>query len=97
MLLHTLNRTPQSPAARDCCILLGNNDSVILFGDGVYCALAGSNSADALNASGAAIYALAADVNAAGIAARLSEQVSIIDYAEFVAISEKYPRQMAWY
>ncbi|MEP1471743.1 MAG: sulfurtransferase complex subunit TusB [Halieaceae bacterium] len=97
MLLHTLNSTPQSSATRDCCSLIGNQDAVILFGDGVYCALVGSNSSDALTASGAVIYALAADVDAAGIATRLSDQVSIIDYAEFVAISEKYPRQMAWY
>ena len=97
MLLHTLNSTPLSAATRDCCNLLGSDDAVILFGDGVYCAIAGSNSSATLSASGAAIYALAADVQAAGITARLADHVTIIDYAEFVAISVRYQRQMAWY
>jgi len=97
MLLHTLNSAPLSSATRDCCALLNKEDTVILFGNGVYCALAGSASSEALRSSGAAIYALTADVDAAGIVGALGDQVTVIDYDDFVALSEKYPRQMAWY
>mgnify|MGYP001568175856 FL=1 len=97
MLLHTLNSSPQSVAARDCCTLLTGEDTVILFGDGVYAGLEGSAISQLLRDSGAAIFALAPDVDAAGIGTKLAAGISLIDYPEFVAISAQYPRQMAWY
>ena len=97
MLLHTLNSAPQSAATRNCCDLLTKDDTVILFGDGVYAGLEGSSTSQLLRDSGATIFALAPDVAAAGIGAKLAAGISPIDYPQFVAISAKYPGQMAWY
>jgi len=97
MLLHTLNSSAQSAATRNCCDLLTAQDTVILFGDGVYAGLEGCATSQLLRDSGAAIFALAPDVDAAGIGTKLATGVSLIDYAQFVTISAKYPGQMAWY
>ena len=97
MLLHTLSRAPSHPAFADCLRLLAPEDALLLMSDGVYAALAGSEAASALAASGVAVYVLAADAQAAGVHKRLASGASLVDYAGFVELSERYPRQQAWY
>lgn len=97
MILHTLGCSPTHPAFSDCLRLLASDDTVLLLGDGVYAALAGSSAAQDLAASGARVQVLEADARAAGVLERLAEGVTIADYDGFVALSEHYPRQQAWY
>lgn len=97
MILHTLSCSPTQPAFGQCLRLLASGDAVLLLGDGVYAALRESPAARQLAESGAAIHVLAADARAAGALERLAGGVALCDYAGFVALSEHYPRQQAWY
>ena len=95
MILHTLNALPDTPAFNDCLLLLSGQDTLLLLGDGVYGAL--PEALTALERSGVAICALKSDVAAAGLTDVLPAHIRQIDYEDFVALTEKYPRQQAWY
>lgn len=96
MVLHTLSASPASAAFADCARLLTGGDALVLMGDGVYAALAGTAPLEALRKSGAEIYLLAADAAAAGIQ-HAPPGVDAIDMDGFVALSERFARQLAWY
>lgn len=97
MLLHTLSRSPVHSALRDCLAVLGPDDALLLLGDGVYAALAGSEAAALLATSGASLFVLNADAALAGVQERLLPGASLVDDDGFVALSECYSRQLAWY
>ena len=97
MLLHTVSRSPAHTALRDCLALLGPDDALLLLGDGVYAALAGSEAAALLDASGVTVFILEADAARAGVQARLLPDATIVDDDGFVALTEHYGRQLAWY
>ncbi|MDX1734850.1 MAG: sulfurtransferase complex subunit TusB [Halioglobus sp.] len=94
-MLHTLNATPASAAAEDCLRLLRAQDALLLLGDGVYAAVAGSDMAAALAGSGAELYILADDAATAGVVA--DEKFQRIDMAGFVTLTERCARHMAWH
>ncbi len=96
MILHTLSAPPDSKAFRDCLAVVSSKDAVLLLGDAVYAALPGNPQLAPLLATGAAVHVLAADASAAGVTGP-SEGVKKSDMAGFVALTERYPRQMAWY
>lgn len=96
MILHTLNLSPGSGALRDCLAAVSKGDALVLLGEGCYCALAGSEAAATLAACPADVYLLADDARALGLEARIA-QFPAIDMAGLVALSERYPRQLAWY
>ena len=97
MVLHTINAGPDSAALEDCLRFITGKDAIILTGDGVYCALVNSRACTALMQSGVEIYALDVDVQASGIATRLSTQVKLVGFDGFVALTEQFPRQLAWF
>ena len=96
LILHTLNASPSSPAFSDCLKVLATGDAVLLLGDGVYAAIEQSEACNLLLATGAAIHVLSADAAAAGVN-ELPHVVCSIDMDGFVALSERFPRQQAWY
>jgi tRNA 2-thiouridine synthesizing protein B len=96
MILHTLNCNDSSESFRDCLRMAQGGDAILLLGDGVYGALANSESARALRDCPAKVMALDTDVLAAGLENRLG-QTLLVDMDGFVALSEYYPRQLAWY
>ncbi|MFV8817323.1 sulfurtransferase complex subunit TusB [Haliea sp. E17] len=96
MILHTLNATPSSAPFAQCLALATAQDCILLMGSGVYGALDASEGWRQLSASPAKICALRPDVQAAGVEARLAA-VELVDYDGFVALSERFPRQLAWY
>ncbi len=95
MILHTLNALPASTAFRDCMATIGADDALLLLGDGVYALL--PEAWKALVQKNATVYVLADDLAAAGLTESLPESVNAVDYAGFVALTETYPRQMAWH
>ncbi len=101
MILHTLNAEPSQAAFSDCLGLLetapGTGEALLLLGDGVYAGIAGTVPAARLLATGVALYALGPDVRAAGLAGTLEAAIECIDYAGFVALTERYPLCQAWY
>jgi len=71
-------------------------DAVLLMGDGVYAAIPGTHAETKLQESGAEVHLLDADATAAGICGPLVG-INRIDMEEFVALTERFLRQMAWY
>lgn len=96
MVLHTLNAPAASEAFQDCLRLAAAGDTILLLGDGVYNALAGSEGARALQASAATVVVLAEDAAAAGLTDD-GGAFDCIDMAGFVTLTETCPRQLAWY
>ena len=97
MILHTLHGSPDSAAFGDLLRMIATGDTVLLLGDGVYAAIAGSAALAELAARQAPIYALAQDVAAAGLQGLLGEDVALADYPSFVALTEACTQQLAWY
>jgi tRNA 2-thiouridine synthesizing protein B len=97
VLLHTLSALPGTPASESCLALLAAGDALLLMGDGAYAALAHTDSYARLAASGAELYVLDDDAAARGIGALLGPQLTALDMDGFVELTERYPRQQAWY
>ncbi len=94
MLLHTLAAAPSSAAFGSCLRVLKEHDALLLLGDGVYACRQVEASAQLL-ASGAQLYVLAPDAAAAGVA--VVAGVESVDMDGFVALTERFERQLAWY
>lgn len=97
MILHTVNTSPTSPAFVECMAIVAATDAVLLMGDGVYAALAGTVPCNQLQECEAAVYVLRADAAGAGVSGQLADSINVIDMDGFVALSEDFPRQQAWY
>lgn len=96
MILHTLNAPPDSAAFRQCLGLLAPGDALLLLGDGVYGAIAGSDARAALDAAYVELHVLHPDAEAAGVHTQLGG-ANTVDMDGFVALSERFARQLAWY
>ncbi len=96
MTLHTLNASPASAVFADCLGMLAAGDALLLLGDGVYAGMAGTGARAKLDACGAQLYVLRDDTAAAGLLERM-DAITVIDFDGFVALSEQFPRQLAWY
>jgi tRNA 2-thiouridine synthesizing protein B len=97
VILHTLNGAPGSTAFSDCARLLCPEDALLLLGDGVYAALAGTAAYKDLCNTGASLYLLEPDGAAAGILGEVGDNVSPINFDAFVGLTERYAKQQAWY
>jgi len=96
VILHTLNASPASSAFFDCTRVVDAGDAVILMGDGVYAALQGTRACAELQATGVELYVLFPDAQVAGVN-HPSAGIISIDMVGFVALTERFPRQQAWY
>ena len=96
MILHTLNASPGTAAFNDCLAVIAPGDTLLLLGNGVYAALDGTPACKLLAACGADIRVLHADAAAAGVLAQIGAALAI-GMAGFVELSERHPRQQAWY
>ena len=96
MTLHTLSTSPTATAFADCLRLIAPGDALLLLGDGVYAALAGTAPRTELDHCGARLYVLQEDAAAAGVLGRL-DGLATVDMDGFVELSERFTRQLAWY
>ena len=96
MILHTLSAAPDTPAFRECLSVATQEDAILLLGDGVYAALPDSAFLAGLLNTGAIVHVLQDDARAAGIPAPASS-VTSVGITEFVALTVRFPRQMAWF
>lgn len=96
MILHTLNATPASAAFADCLATVAPGDAIVLLGDAVYAALAGTDACALLQDCAAQVYVLRADALAAGVIGHIAT-ATVVDMNGFVELSEQFPRQQAWY
>ena len=97
MILHTLDTGPGGAAFRDCLRIAGSDDVILLTGAGVYAALDNTSACEQLLESGAEIFVLEADTRAAGILERINNKIAMTDFDGFVSLTERFPRQLAWY
>jgi len=96
VVLHTLNAGPSSNAFAQCLRLLAPGDALLLTGDGTYCARPGTEAWEALLGNGVTLYVLSDHAMARGVAP-LAEGAKAVDMDGFVALTEAFPRQLAWY
>ena len=97
-MLHTINKAPHGHSClRECLRVCGRDAAIVLIEDGVYAALADSESLRQLTRSAGAIYALAPDVAARGLEDRVAPSVRQIDYAGFVQLCCEHSTIQSWY
>lgn len=96
MILHTLNASPSSAAFGDCLRIATGGDAILLMGDAVYGAVESTEACAVLLATGADLYILSDDARAAGTLP-FCPTAKHVEMAGFVALSEQFARQMAWY
>lgn len=100
MTLHTYNKSLDAGEARlqTCLRMLASGDSLLLLEDGVYVALQlreGTQLHDMIPPD-VRLYALAPDLAARGISAKIPAGFSGIDYASFVQLCLTHPRVVNW-
>ena len=95
MILHSLAASPASAAFTDCLRVLRPGDALLLLGNGVYAAC-DHGALQRLAQSGAQLYLLDDDARAAGVTAE-TEELTRVDMDAFVALTERFPKQLAWY
>jgi tRNA 2-thiouridine synthesizing protein B len=100
MSLHTWNKAgATAPQLAACLAVLAQGDTLLLLEDGVYLTLNADFMAvfAALAAKGPRLCALAPDLAARGISARISPAVNVIGYKEFVALSLQHQQVVNWF
>lgn len=97
MILHTLNAGPDTAAFTQCLQTAAGGDAILLTGNGVYASINNTIACNLLMESGAELYVLDSDAQAAGIQTKVCEPATVIGYSGFVELSERFTRQLAWY
>lgn len=97
--LHTVNKSPFEKSSMASCLgYAKEGHSVLMYEDGVYAAVKGTNVSDKLKAaSGVKIYVLGPDLKSRGIAEdKLVEGVEVVGYDEFVNLAAENDKVQAW-
>ena len=87
MILHTLNKSPEHAALGRCCETIATGDVLVLLEDGQI---------GELLAQDIAVYAINADVQARGLAERMTKGVTLIDYEGFVQLCTEQASSKRW-
>jgi len=98
-MLHIINKSPFDTNALDTCLRMAQpGHAVLLIEDGVYAATQGSATAERMRQAAAklSLFVLQPDLDARGMTARLLDGISLVDYAGFVDLVEKYPTSQSW-
>lgn len=96
-MLHIINKSPYDRPALDSA--LGTGEGAILFiEDGVYAVAKGGAAEAKLKAASDKFkyYALTPDLEARGIADRVTDGVTAVDYAGFVDLVAEYKTNQSW-
>lgn len=97
-MLHIINKSPHDRPTLDTVARIAQGGAVLLIEDGVYAAVRGSSAAATLTALSkrAKVYVLTPDLEARGIADRVVEGVTGVDYGGFVDLVAEFPRCQSW-
>lgn len=95
-MLHTLHRSPFQSDMDTLLRMLSRDDELLLIADGVIAALKGSLWLENLQAANIRILALRDDIAARGLIGQISNDVTQVDYTDFVNLTLKHTNQMAW-
>jgi len=89
-VLHTLSALPGTEACTDCFRMLADGDALLLLGDGVYAADLATAHPDI------DVFILASDAAARGISRKAANNEHI-SMKQFVQLTARFERQVAWY
>ena len=98
-MLHIVNKSPYERNALEACLRLAQPGSaLLLIEDGVYAATHGNAAETSLRQAMARlkVYALAPDLEARGMAARVMEGIQLVDYGGFVQLACEQPNCQSW-
>lgn len=94
-MLHIVNKSPAHTSALASCLRLAQPGSaLLLIEDGVYAATQPETIGAALTTL--KVYALQPDLAARGVAARVLDGVTTLDYAGFVELVATHPNNQSW-
>lgn len=94
-MLHTLRQSPFQFDIHQMLPYLSPQDDLLLIEDGVYAALPGPVLAS-LGTMPIQIYALRQDIEARGLSAQISREITCVDYTEFVKLAVRHTQHFAW-
>lgn len=96
-MLHIINKSPYDRPALDSALNTGEG-AILLIEDGVYAAAKGGAAEAKIKAAASRFkfYALAADLEARGIADRITDGVTTVDYAGFVDLVAENKTSQSW-
>ena len=99
-MLHTVNKSPLERNTLESCLrLAAKGSAILLIEDGVYGALAGSQSSDKISSRTGdfKFYALGPDLAARGLSETpLIDGIEVVDYAGFVDLAAEREAHHAW-
>lgn len=94
-MLHIVNKSPAHTTALASCLRLARPGSaLLLIEDAVYAATQAEAIAPALKTL--KVYALQPDLAARGVATRVVDGVTTVDYAGFVELVATHPNNQSW-
>jgi len=97
-MLHILNKSPLQASTLDTVVRLAESGALLLIEDAVYAATKGNLAEPKLREAMARlkVYALAPDLAARGMADRVIEGVTTVDYDGFVDLVVEHPNNQSW-
>ncbi len=97
-MLHIINKSPLERSALDSCLRTAGGGAILLIEDAVYAATRGHAAAARIEEALArfAVYALTPDLAARGVADRLIDGVTPVDYGGFVELVAEHPASHSW-
>ena len=97
-MLHIINKSPLDRNSLDTVLGTAAGGEILLIEDGVYAATKGNAYEPKLKAAMAKfkLYALQADLDARGIADRVTDGVTTVDYAGFVDLVANNKTNQSW-
>jgi tRNA 2-thiouridine synthesizing protein B len=97
-MLHIVNKSPLERNCLDTCLATAQGGALLLIEDGVYAATNGNAAAGKLRQAMARmkVYALKPDLEARGMADRVLEGVTLVDYGGFVDLVTEHATCQSW-
>ncbi len=97
-MLHIVNKSPFSSQALDACVQVARGGDLLLIEDAVYAATAGTVADGFMREvmKRFRVHALGPDLEARGLAGRLIDGITLVDYAGFVDLVAKNETCQSW-
>ena len=97
-MLHIVNKSPAERNSLDSCLRVAQTGAILLIEDGVYAATRGNTAEAKLREAMGhlKVYALTPDLEARGMADRLIDGVTGVDFGGFVDLVAEHPNCQSW-
>ena len=97
-MLHIVNKSPLTSSSLDSCLRVAQSGDILLIEDAVYAATSGNAFESKIKEAMGRfkIYVLKPDLEARGLADRIIEGVSPVDYGGFVELTTTNTNSQSW-